>query len=58
VTQFLRTTAASIWRGSSYASYFKRFSKFEVDASRATRAVSSNVRGINTLPARLGKPTV
>jgi cytochrome P450 len=36
---------------------FRRFPKFEVDSSRATRSVLSNVRGVNTLPARLGPLT-
>lgn len=36
---------------------FRRFPSFEVDASRATRSVLSNVRGVSTLPARLGSPT-
>jgi cytochrome P450 len=31
----------------------KRFPNFEVDPSRATRSVLSNVRGVSTLPARL-----
>jgi cytochrome P450 len=35
---------------------FRRFPNFEVDPTRATRAVLSNVRGVNTLPARLGAP--
>jgi cytochrome P450 len=30
-----------------------RFPNFEVDASRSTRSVLSNVRGVSTLPARL-----
>jgi cytochrome P450 len=33
----------------------KRFPDFQVDLSRATRAVLSNVRGVKTLPATLGK---
>jgi cytochrome P450 len=32
---------------------FRRFPNFQVDPSRATRSVLSNVRGVNTLPARL-----
>jgi cytochrome P450 len=35
---------------------FKRFPDFEVDISRATRSVLSNVRGVSSLPARLGAP--
>jgi len=33
---------------------FRRFPDFEVDPVRATRTVLSNVRGVATLPARLG----
>jgi cytochrome P450 len=33
---------------------FRRFPKFQVDPTRATRAVLSNVRGVKTLPATLG----
>jgi cytochrome P450 len=39
----------------AFQELFKRFPNFEVDPSRATRSVLSNVRGVNTLPARLGK---
>lgn len=38
----------------TFEELFKRFPKFEVDPSRATRSVLSNVRGVNNLPARLG----
>jgi cytochrome P450 len=31
-----------------------RFPNYEVDPSRVTRGISSNVRGVNTLPTRLG----
>ena len=34
----------------------RRFPDFSVDASRATRAILSNVRGVASLPAVLGKP--
>jgi cytochrome P450 len=37
----------------AFEELFKRFPNFEVDAARATRSVLSNVRGVNTLPARL-----
>ena len=39
----------------AFEELFKRFPDFEVDPARATRSVLSNVRGVNTLPARLGK---
>jgi cytochrome P450 len=35
---------------------FRRFPDFQVDPARATRTVLSNVRGVKTLPATLGKP--
>jgi cytochrome P450 len=38
----------------AFEELFKRFPNFEVDSSRATRSVLSNVRGVRTLPARLG----
>lgn len=38
----------------AFEELFKRFPNFEVDTARATRAVLSNVRGVSTLPARLG----
>ena len=38
----------------TFEELFRRFPNFEVDSSRATRAVLSNVRGVKTLPARLG----
>jgi cytochrome P450 len=38
-----------------FGELFRRFPSFEVDSSRATRSVLSNVRGVNTLPARLGR---
>jgi cytochrome P450 len=40
----------------AFEELFKRFPNFEVDSSRATRSVLSNVRGVKTLPARLGAP--
>jgi len=39
----------------AFEELFKRFPNFEVDATRATRPILSNVRGVKTLPARLGK---
>lgn len=39
----------------AYEELFRRFPNFEVDPARATRSVLSNVRGVNSLPARLGK---
>jgi cytochrome P450 len=38
----------------AYEELLKRYPNFEVDPSRATRSVLSNVRGVNSLPARLG----
>lgn len=38
----------------AYEELFRRFPDFDVDPSRATRSVLSNVRGVNTLPAQLG----
>jgi cytochrome P450 len=38
-----------------FGELFRRFPSFEVDSSRATRSVLSNVRGVKTLPARLGR---
>jgi cytochrome P450 len=38
----------------AFEELFKRFPNFEVDSSRATRSVLSNVRGVKTLPVRLG----
>jgi cytochrome P450 len=38
----------------AFEELFKRFPHFEIDTARATRSVLSNVRGVNTLPARLG----
>ncbi len=38
----------------AFGELLKRFPNFEVDSSRATRSVLSNVRGVRTLPARLG----
>ena len=35
---------------------FRRFPHFEVDPSRAKRPIQSNVRGVSSLPGRLGKP--
>ena len=37
-----------------FGELFKRYPNFQVDSARATRAVLSNVRGVNTLPASLG----
>jgi cytochrome P450 len=37
-----------------FGELFRRFPDFEVDEGRVTRSVLSNVRGVNTLPARLG----
>lgn len=39
----------------AYEELFKRFPNFEIDPARATRSILSNVRGVNTLPATLGK---
>lgn len=39
----------------AFEELFKRYPNFEVDPSRATRSVLSNVRGVNTLPATLGR---
>lgn len=38
----------------AFEELLKRFPNFEIDSSRATRSVLSNVRGVSTLPARLG----
>ncbi len=40
----------------AFEELFRRFPNFDVDPSRATRSVLSNVRGVNTLPAQLGAP--
>jgi cytochrome P450 len=37
----------------AFEELLKRFPNFQVDASRSTRSVLSNVRGVSTLPARL-----
>lgn len=39
----------------AFEELFRRYPNFEVDNARATRSILSNVRGVNTLPARLGK---
>jgi cytochrome P450 len=39
----------------AFEELFRRFPDFEVDSARATRPILSNVRGVKTLPARLGK---
>jgi len=39
----------------AFEELFNRFPDFEVDTDRATRLILSNVRGVATLPVRLGK---
>jgi len=34
---------------------FNRFPNWEVDPTRITRSILSNVRGVDSLPIRLGK---
>lgn len=42
----------------AFQEIFARFPNFEVDPDRATRQIMSNVRGVSSLPIRLGQPAV